>query len=213
MNSEVSEWAGICIKLLQGPIIKSSEQDKNWNLLLRDRSYIDKYFSTIGITLLVEEADGYAFLRQKNENLDEDFESLPRLIRKYRLSAEESFLCVVLREALDYFESSDDFSEIFTMKESEIMERLKDYAPAYTDELKFKTKLHQSMNKLQELGYVENLSKKDAGNAQDESDDVYKINKIIRAIVSPDFLEEFRDKLVERNKLIQQASEQGNSND
>ena len=121
MNNDVSEWAVVCIKLLQGPIIKRSEQDKIWNLLLRNRSYIDNYFSTIGITLLVEESDGYAFLRQKNESEDEDFEQLPRLIRRYRLSIEESFLCVILREALDYFETSDDVSEIFTMKESEIM--------------------------------------------------------------------------------------------
>ena len=126
MNNDVSEWAVVCIKLLQGPIIQRSEQDKIWNLLLRNRSYIDNYFSTIGITLLVEESDGYAFLRQKNESEDEDFEQLPRLIRRYRLSIEESFLCVILREALDYFETSDDVSEIFTMKESEIMERLKE---------------------------------------------------------------------------------------
>ena len=212
MNNDVSEWAVVCIKLLQGPIIKRSEQDKIWNLLLRNRSYIDNYFSTIGITLLVEESDGYAFLRQKNESEDEDFEQLPRLIRRYRLSIEESFLCVILREALDYFETSDDVSEIFTMKESEIMERLKAYSPEYTDELKFKSKIATYMNKLEELGYVENLTKKDNDENQTETDYIYKINKIIRAIVSPDFLTEFRNKLSERNELINKSLE-GESNE
>lgn len=207
MNNDVSEWAVVCIKLLQGPIIKRSEQDKIWNLLLRNRSYIDNYFSTIGITLLVEESDGYAFLRQKNESEDEDFEQLPRLIRRYRLSIEESFLCVILREALDYFETSDDVSEIFAMKESEIMERLKAYSPEYTDELKFKSKITTYMNKLEELGYVENLTKKDNDENQTETDYIYKINKIIRAIVSPDFLTEFRNKLSERNELINKSLE------
>lgn len=209
MNNDINEWAVVCIKLLQGPVIKRNEQDKIWNLLLRNKSFIDNYFSTIGITLLVEESDGYAFLRQKNENIDEDFEPLPRLIRKVRLSAEESFLCVILREALDYFECSDDFSEIFTMTENEIMGRLKNYSPEYTDELKFKNRLHQHLNKLEELGYVENLSKKNFDDSQDERDDVYKINKIIRAIVSPEFLEEFSNKLTERNNLIKHEKEQG----
>lgn len=208
MSSDVNEWAVVCIKLLQGPVIKKNEQDKIWNLLLRNRLYIDNYFSTIGITLLVEESDGYAFLRQKNENIDEDFEPLPRLIRKVRLSVEESFLCVILREGLDYFESSDDFSEIFTMKENEIMERLKNYSPEYTDELKFQNKLQQYLNKLEDLGYIENLSKKEFDDSQSERNDTYKINKIIRAIVSPEFLEDFRNKLEERNNLIKNENVQ-----
>jgi len=203
MNNDVTEWAIVCIKLLQGPIIKKPDQDKLWNLLLRDRSYIDDYFSTIGLTLLVEEADGYAFLRQKNENIDEDFEQLPRLIRRYRLSVEESFLCVILREALDYFETSDDLSEIFTMTENEIMERLKNYSPEYTDELKFKDKIRSNMKKLEDLGYVENISKRDLDDPI-ESEYVYKINKIIRSIVDPDFLTEFKEKLLERNNLSNQ---------
>ena len=207
MSNDVKDWAVVCIKLSQGSIIKRSEHDKLWNLLLRDRLHIDNYFSTIGVTLLVEESDGYAFLRQKNENIDEDFEQLPKLIRRRSLSVEESFLCVILREALDLFESSDDFSDIFTMEESEIMERLRNYSPEYTDELKFKSKIRQYLNKLEELGYVENLSKKDVDESQDETEYVYKVNKIIRAIVSPEFLVEFRNKLVERNKLMSQGTE------
>lgn len=207
MSNDVKDWAVVCIKLLQGSIIKRSEHDKLWNLLLRDRLHIDNYFSTIGVTLLVEESDGYAFLRQKNENIDEDFEQLPKLIRRRSLSVEESFLCVILREALDLFESSDDFSDIFTMEESEIMERLRNYSPEYTDELKFKSKIRQYLNKLEELGYVENLSKKDVDESQDETEYVYKVNKIIRAIVSPEFLVEFRNKLVERNKPMSQGTE------
>lgn len=206
MNNEVTEWAVVCIKLLQGPIIKKTEQDKLWNLLLRDRSYIDNYFSTIGLTLLIEEADGYAFLRQKNENIDEDFEQLPRLIRRYRLSVEESFLCVILREALDYFETSDDLSEVFIMSENEIMERLKNYSPEYTDELKFKDKIRSNMKKLEDLGYVENISKKDY-DEQTESEYTYKINKIIRSIVTPDFLTEFKEKLQERNNIANPSFE------
>lgn len=213
MSNDVKDWAVVCIKLLQGPIIKRSEHDKLWNLLLRDRLHIDNYFSTIGVTLLVEEADGYAFLRQKNENLDEDFEQLPKLIRRRSLSVEESFLCVILREALDLFESSDDFSDIFTMEENEIMERLRNYSSEYTDELKFKSKIRQYLNKLEELGYVENLSKKEVDESQDETEYVYKVNKIIRAIVSPEFLAEFRNKLVERNKLISQGTEQGDKDE
>lgn len=209
MSNDVRGWAAVCIKLLQGPIIKRSEHDRDWNLLLRDRLHIDNYFSTIGATVLVEESDGYAFLRQKDENIDEDFEQLPRLIRRRNLSVEESFLCVILREALDEFEASDNLSDIFTMEENEIMERLRNYSAEYSDELKFKTKLHQYLNKLEDLGYIENLSKNDFDNSQTEIDCVYKINKIIRAIVSPEFLTEFRNKLVERNELVKQAKGEG----
>ena len=198
-NKKTPEWSVVCIKLLQGPITRKSSNDKIWNLLLRDRNYIDKYFSTIGLNLLVEEADGYAFLRQKDSGTDEDFDDVPRLIRRVRLSPEESFLCVILREALDYFETSDNLSEICVLTESEIIDRLKDYSPEYTDQLKFKSKIRISLNKLAELGYVEDLTKKDINETQPEENHTFEIKKIIRAIVSPEFLEEFSAKLKERN--------------
>ena len=82
MSNDVKDWAVVCIKLLQGPIIKRSEHDKLWNLLLRDRLHIDNYFSTIGVTLLVEEADGYAF--------DKKMKILMRILNSFQsLFAEE----------------------------------------------------------------------------------------------------------------------------
>ena len=196
MSNELNEWAPACIALLKGPIIKKGTNDKLCNLVIRDRMFIDSYFSKIGLTLLVEEGDGYAFLRQKEEGEDEDYQEVTKLIRKVRLTPEESFLCVILREALDYFESSDNLSDICALTESEIIDRLKDYSYEYTDELRFKNKLRTTLNKLQELGYVEDLTDK----ASNEENHTFEVKRIIRAIITPSFLEEFRNKIVERNK-------------
>ena len=196
MSNELNEWAPACIALLKGPIIKKGTNDKLWNLVIRDRMFIDSYFAKIGLTLLVEEGDGYAFLRQKEEGEDEDYQEITKLIRKVRLTPEESFLCVILREALDYFESSDNLSDICALTESEIIDRLKDYSYEYTDELRFKNKLRTTLNKLQELGYVEDLTDKNSN----EENHTFEVKRIIRAIITPSFLEEFRNKIVERNK-------------
>ena len=196
MSNELNEWAPACIALLKGPIIKKGTNDKLWNLVIRDRMFIDSYFAKIGLTLLVEEGDGYAFLRQKEEGEDEDYQEITKLIRKVRLTPEESFLCVILREALDYFESSDNLSDICALTESEIIDRLKDYSYEYTDELSFKNKLRTTLNKLQELGYVEDLTDKNSN----EENHTFEVKRIIRAIITPSFLEEFRNKIVERNK-------------
>ena len=198
-TKKTPEWAPVCVKLLQGVIIRKSSNDKIWNLLIRDRSYIDNYFATIGLRLLVEESDGYAFLRQKDTASDEDVDDIPRLIRRVRLSPEESFLCAILREALDFFETSDNFSEICVLTEREIIDRLKDYSPEYTDELKFKTKIRQILNKLADLDYVEDLTKKNSDESQVEENHSFEIKKIIRAIITPEFLEEFSAKITERN--------------
>ena len=196
MSNELNECAPACIALLKGPIIKKGTNDKLWNLVIRDRMFIDSYFAKIGLTLLVEEGDGYAFLRQKEEGEDEDYQEITKLIRKVRLTPEESFLCVILREALDYFESSDNLSDICALTESEIIDRLKDYSYEYTDELRFKNKLRTTLNKLQELGYVEDLTDKNSN----EENHTFEVKRIIRAIITPSFLEEFRNKIVERNK-------------
>ena len=200
MNNDKKEWAEACIALLKGPIIKkTSSENKLWNLVIRDRTFIDNYFSTIGLTLLVEESDGYAFLRQKEEDLDEDAWDLPRLIRRVPLTAEQTFLCVVLREALDYFETSGNLSEICVFSESEILDLIKDFSPNYSDELSFKRKIKATINKLCELGYLEDITDKNAN----EDNHNYEVKRIIRAIITPSFLEEFKEKLIERNKEME----------
>lgn len=158
--AEKNEWASLCIKLLQGSVFRDEKrdslQDKNWNALIAHQNDIRKYFDQIGVSLVLSEADGYAYLVQKTdlqksgdetgfeddsadstaadadtansgmakEDIFEEDTDLPRLIKRLPLSLEETFLCVLLREELDKFDSAQNNSTTLIIRESEIREKL-----------------------------------------------------------------------------------------
>src|SRR5215208_2511849 len=95
-------YAPAVIKLLQGVIYH--DDTAAWNLLLAHQTPIQEYFARIGLVVYVDEADGFAFLRQPELESEEGSRiALPRLIRRDRLSYHVTLLCVLLRERLDQF--------------------------------------------------------------------------------------------------------------
>jgi len=135
-----AQWAAVCIKLLQGAIYENEEPEA-WKLLQQYQREIAAYFDQIGISLFIEPADSYAFLEQK-ESEEGDSKSV-RLIRHYPLSFELSLLCVLLREALEHFDVSQNTSSILVLKASEIRGMLSIYFKEKTDQ----TKLYKELKK------------------------------------------------------------------
>ena len=92
MTSGTMEWSRAAVKLLQGPVYSDGDR-KTWNLILRFKNDLDKYFAVIGLHVVLEEDDGYAFLQQIKDAIekgmeyeDDDLDTIPRLIRKAPLS-------------------------------------------------------------------------------------------------------------------------------
>ena len=112
MVNGVQEWSGTAVKLLKGPVYENEDR-KTWSILIRFRENLEAYFRVIGLHVVTEEEDGYAYLEQVKdsvekgmENEDEAAEDLPRLIRKVPFSYTMSMLLVLLRQEYEKFASS-----------------------------------------------------------------------------------------------------------
>ena len=188
-----AQWATVCIKLLQGAIYENEEPD-TWKLLQQYQREIAAYFDQIGISLFIEPAEGYAFLEQK-ESEEGDSKSV-RLIRHYPLSFELSLLCVLLREALEQFDVSQNTSSILVLKASEIRGMLSIYFKEKTDQTKLYKELNRYLNQAAEIGFLKDLTPKDgSGKETSDVDHAYEVRRIVRAKVNIDFLAEFKDRL------------------
>ncbi|MEE1182327.1 MAG: DUF4194 domain-containing protein [Treponema sp.] len=194
------EWAAICIYLLQGPVYREGLNDKNWNILERNISEISKYFAVIGIKVVIDNEDGFAFLSQYDSEDDYDenneYTKLPRLIRKSALSPEVALLCVVLREALDSFEASGDVSSACVLKESQIKDMLQVFIPEHSDQTKVYRQFDEYLSKLESLTFIKEINKRDDGREQN-IDREFEIRKILKAKIDANFMEEFKRKLKE----------------
>jgi len=205
-STVVPVWAPVCIKLLQGPVYRTGAGDATWNTLTAWSSAIGDYFAQIGLTVFVEQGDGYAFLKQRDEN-DEVADTagspsnLPHLIKKYALTPEVSLLCVLLREALDQFDTSQNQSAMLVLKESEIKERLAVFIKEKNDQVKYFNKIDTYLNQLVNLSFLRelNASPGQHSTSANQEDREFEVRRIIRAKIDVEFLTEFKQKLQELN--------------
>src|SRR5205823_14800846 len=91
--------AGVKIRLLQDAVY--AEDGDLWGTLLRYRPHIENYFNEIGLELIVHEDDGFAYLKQTQQ--DENA-GIPRLFRRDRLTKGVALIGVLLREQLLQFD-------------------------------------------------------------------------------------------------------------
>src|SRR4051812_34880542 len=77
-----------------------------WVTLQRDGAAVSDHFATIGIDVIVDDAEGYAYLSTREPEDGED--PLPRLVRRRSLTYNVSLLLVLLRKRMVEFESTGE---------------------------------------------------------------------------------------------------------
>ncbi len=179
------EWSVAVVRLLQGVVYK--EDEKAWNLLLRHPGRIEDYFATIGLRLVIHETDGFAYLRQFDADddgeLPEEYENLPPLFRRSRLTYEATLLCVLVRDELRRFEEEEVSDERCVTSVDELFEQWKAFFPADRDEVRLRRTLDTALRKLEELKYIRRFGK--------ESDQ-WEVRRIMKARVPAAALEKLK---------------------
>ncbi|HED16456.1 MAG TPA: DUF4194 domain-containing protein, partial [Gammaproteobacteria bacterium] len=160
-----------------------------WNDLLTFQSAVRDYFAVIGLQVIVDETEGYAFLRQQPEsgNTDEERPALPRLIQRRSFSYPVSLLCVLLRKKLMELDTAGGETRLILSRE-QIVDMLQVFLPEKSNEAKIVGQIDSHINKLVEYGFLRRLKSDDEG---------YEVRRIIRAMVDASWLGEFDQKLTE----------------
>ena len=170
------------VHLLKGVLYRQQEQA--WNLLLQYRHRITEYFNVIGLNLFVEDADGYAFVRQKEipGELDELY---PKLMQKRQLSYLPTLLCVVLRKRLLESDQSGTEARIVISLE-EIKELVSVFQGFSANEKKQEDKIESAVKRLIEYGFLIELK---------NEKEKYEISRILNAYIDIQKLKEIQSRL------------------
>lgn len=188
-----TEWSSVCVKLLQGPLYED-ENSSIWKLLLKYQRQISDYFEKIGLSVFVEQSDGYAFLEQIED--DEGEAETLRLIKRYPLSFEQSLLCVLLREVLEDFDASQSRSPICVISETEIRNRLSVYFKEKTDQTKLYREFTRYLNETISLGFLKEVPQPAiTKNTDAVIERQFEVRRILRAKITTEFLAEFKEKI------------------
>ncbi len=199
MVNTVQEWSKAAILLLKGPVYENDDR-KTWAILLRCRENIDNYFKVIGLHVLIEEEDGYAYLEQIKDSVEKGMESeeevdetLPRLIRKIPFSYKMSMLLVLLRQEMDKFTSSMNESSYPILHKREIMGLVKSFTKEASDQTKFNSDIDTMINKLVELTYLKPKEKLLSSKISDEAE--FELSPIIKSKINANVMKEMLEKL------------------
>ena len=186
MEKKVVEYAHVVIKLLQDVLY--DEESSAWSDLLTFQIPVRDYFAKIGLQLHLDEREGFAFLKQA----DDDEQTLPRLVRRVPLSYEVTLLCVLLREILEDFDMKNVESRKCFVTTQELQEKIEIFLKDSPNKVRLLDRFDKTIQTAVRLGFL-----KEMGLANPESADArYEVRRIVKAKITNEKLAEIRQKLV-----------------
>lgn len=185
LESIIAPYGRAVVRLLKGAV--ESSDTSVWEEILKYQSEINKYFSSIGIELIVKRDEEFAYIRQIVDDEDKTIGLIPR----QQLGFEISVILIMLRQMLEDFDSNID--ELYTTEcfvtQEELKERIELFFPERFNRVKLLNEIDLYINRIVSLGYLK-LIKRDNVNT-------YQIHRIIKEKVTLDKLQDFKNKLQE----------------
>lgn len=179
----IKPYSHILVALLKG--IVYSHNEKVWDELLKPENEADvkKYFADINLELIIDKSEGYAYLKQRQSE-DEEQES-PKLIERRQLNFHVSLLCLLLRKHLIENDREGESTKAILTKE-EIINLIKPFYRETTNEANQQRQIEAAMKRVVEEGFLRKMK---------TEDEQYEINRIIKAFVNADVVKNSLDKL------------------
>ncbi len=169
-----------------------SQNEKAWTSLRQYENNIRDYFSVVGLELIINEAEGFAFLKQKVFT-EETTAHFPKLVEKRQLSFPVSILAIQLRKRLLEFDNKGNDSRLVLGKQ-EIIDLLIAFLPNNTsNEKKIIDKVDTYITRLVELGFLRELK---------NEENYYEVSRILIAYLPVEQLQLVLDKLNEYKKSV-----------
>jgi hypothetical protein len=183
---EFREWSIPAVRLLQGAIY--SDDRATWDIALRSQSSLESFFARIGLGLVIDEAEGLAYLRQQEpQDAPEEYQQIPRLFRKTRLGYDTSLLCVLLRDRYRQFEDEDLDNERCIVETDSLFEVWKSFFPSGEDEVRMRKSLETAMRKLESYRFVRRFG---------DADQAWEVRRVLKARLPIEELERMRSQLM-----------------
>ena len=175
-------------------VIAKETDSKLWDVVVAQRGRIEEYVSKMGLALMVDEMDGYAYLRQRVYESSE--EEIPRLVPRHALSYPVSLLLLLLRKQLLEFDSISGDQRLILTKE-QIAERMRLFLRDTTNEAKLLKEIDSHIGRVETLGFLRRLRGKD---------DTFEVQRIIRSFINAEWLQTFNEKLEEYRQHAEGAA-------
>lgn len=179
----------LVINLLKGVIYRDGDE-RLWASLLNLQARVRDYVTVLNLELVLDEAEGYAFLKSRPETTDDEpSPRLPRLVARRQLPFAVSLLLALLRKKLAEFDASGGDTRL-VLSRDEIVELVRVFLPDGSNEAKLIDQMEGTINKVVDLGFLHKLKTTGA-----TAVNRYEVRRILKAFVDAQWLAEFDSRL------------------
>jgi hypothetical protein len=186
------------IPLMKGVVYRDTHE-RAWQQLTQLQPQVRDYVEVLGLQVVIDEAEGYAYLRQRPADED-DAEQLPRLIPRRSLSFHVSLLLALLRKKLAEFDAQGGDTRL-VLTRAQIAEMIRVFMPSTSNEARLIDRIDEHINKVTDLGFLRQVKSTAQGGEQ-----AFEVRRILKAFVDGQWLADLNAKLSEYAGLL--ASEE-----
>ncbi len=170
---------------LMGGIVDREDHAAMWQRLLDLRPRVAEYVAAMGLELIVDEAEGYGYLRQRRAAPGET--ELPRLVARRQLGYSVSLLLALLRRKLAEFDADGGEARL-VLEGAQIAEMARMFFADTPNEAKLMDRVETDVKKIVEMGFLRRLR---------GSEDRYEVRRMLKSFVDAQWLAEFEKRLSE----------------
>ncbi len=181
MTAEPAPLTIAAVSLMKGVVYRDTVE-QTWRHVLALQPQLRDHMDVIGLDVVVDEAEGYAYLRSKPEDPDAP---IPRLVPRHRLSHQTSLLLALLRKELAEFDATDGQGRLVVTRD-DLIEQLRTFLPDSTNEARLVDQVDTAIKRVAELGYL----KQQRGSTTD-----WEVRRVIKAFVDAEWLGRLDDLL------------------
>lgn len=172
------------ITLMRGVVYRETHEDI-WLTLERSGAAVRDHFATIGVDVVLDEAEGYAYLRSRPEADGE--EALPRLVHRRQLTYNVSILLVLLRKRLLEFETGGGDGRL-VLTTDQVVQMLQVFQAESTNDARIVDQAERTLKQAADLGFLRQLP---------GQSDHWEVRRILKAYVDAQTLSDFAARLRE----------------
>lgn len=180
-NANKPQLTPLLVHLLKGVLYRDTHH-LLWQQLAQIEPQVRDYISVLGLELLVDQGEGYAFLRQKQ--FDAMDKEVPRLVQRRPLSYPVSLLCVLLRKRLTEADHAGENVKAIITRD-DIQNDIQTYLKPQANEARQVEQIDATIKKVIDLGFLKPI----------KEEGYFEIRRIIKALVDADWLADLNEKL------------------
>lgn len=169
----------VLVRLMKGAIYRENHE-KSWQDLLLLEHYIRDYVRVMGLDLMLNDTEGYAYLNQaeSGEESAEISTVIPRIMQRRSLSYPVSLLCVLLRKRMVEADVGGEDTRIILTRE-QMAEMMRVFLKDQPNEARLVDQVDATINKIVKLGFLQRFSKEPG---------TFEVKRIIKDLINADWL-------------------------